>query len=253
MSGLSGCIALVTGAARGIGHAVATALLDEGADVASLDVVPEGHPEGTVPVIADLRDGGAVTEAVDRFCQKRQRLDVLVANGAVSFVGGIEDGSEADWTRVLDINVVGQMRTVRAALPWLRRSDAGSIIFMTSCSALNGIPQRSLYSASKGAVQAMAMSLATDMLAEGIRVNCVSPGTVDTPFVSEIISRAPDPDRLRATFEHRQPTGHMVDPEEIAHAVVYLASRRARSTTGTVLVVDGGMGALRPEQINPGK
>jgi 2-keto-3-deoxy-L-fuconate dehydrogenase len=247
MSGLSGYTALVTGAARGIGHAVATALLNEGADVASLDLVRDGHPDGSVPLIADLRDGRAVKEAIDDFCKKRQRLDVLVANGAVSFVGGIEDGNEADWARVLDINVTGQMRTVRAALPWLRRSEAGSIVFMTSCSALNGIPQRSLYSASKGAVQAMAMSLATDMLAEKIRVNCVSPGTVDTPFVSEIISRAPDPDGLRAAFEHRQPTGHMVDPAEVAHAVVYLANRRARSITGTVLVVDGGMGTLRPE------
>lgn len=197
------------------------------------------------PLLADVRDGVAVKIAVDGFLQARGRLDLLVNNASVSCVGGIEVGTDAEWQNTFDINMMGQMRVLRAALPWLRASEAASVVAMSSCTALNGIPERALYSASKGAVQAMMLSVATDLADEGIRVNCIAPATVDTPFMAELAGHSPDPAAKRRSFEARQPTGHMVGPDEISNAVLFLANPANRSVTGTALVVDGGMGTMR--------
>ncbi|OHZ01614.1 SDR family oxidoreductase [Salinicola sp. MIT1003] len=242
---LQGRVALVTGGASGVGQAVAELLIEYGCHVASLDLTRDGVPAGAEALIADLRDQSAVSDTVDAFAASHGRLDVLVNNAGVSFVGGVEEGSEADWLRVLDINVLGQMRALRAALPWLRRSTAASVVTMSSCTAVNGIPQRALYSASKGAVQSMSLSIAADLIAEGIRCNCVSPATVDTPFMTELANRTTDPAAKRREFEARQPTGHMVSAREVAEAVAWLADPEARSTTGATFVLDGGMGTLR--------
>lgn len=237
-------VVIVTGGASGIGRASAEALMQRGAAVGVLDRAAE-VPTGAAALQADITDTAAVTAAVDSFSSVHGRLDVLVNNAGVGFTGTIEEGSEDDWHRVFDINVFGQMRVVRAALPWLRKSRAASIIVMSSCSALNGIPERALYSASKGAVQALMHALATDLVREGIVVNAIAPGTVDTPFMEEIINRAEDPPALRAALDQRQPTGHMLDPAEIGHAVCYLAHPLTRSTTGSTLEIDGGMGTIR--------
>lgn len=241
---LDGRVIIVTGGASGIGRASTEELLRRGALVGVLDR-QSGVPEGAEALIADITDSTQVTRAVDGFCNAHGRLDVLVNNAGVSFVGGIEAGEEEDWRRVFDINVFGQMRVMRASLPWLRKSGTPSVVVMSSCSALNGIPERVLYSASKGAVQSMMLALATDLVGEGIVVNAIAPGTVDTPFMSEIIARADDPTALRRSLEARQPTGHMLNPAEIGHAVAYLASPLARSTTGSTLEIDGGMGSIR--------
>lgn len=240
-----GRIAVVTGAASGIGQTTAIALRDAGFIVGALDLTAQGLPEGTAPLLADVRDATAITAAIDAFAAPHGRIDLLVNNAGVSFVGGIEAGSEDDWHRVLDINVMGQMRVLRAALPWLRRSDAASVVAMSSCTATNGIPERALYSASKGAVHAMMLSVATDLVGEGICVNAIAPGTVDTAFMTELANRAPDPAAKRREFEARQPTGRMVAPAEIANAVLFLADPVNRSITGTTLVLDGGMGTIR--------
>ncbi|WP_226781157.1 SDR family NAD(P)-dependent oxidoreductase [Oceaniglobus trochenteri] len=242
---LTGRVAIVTGGGSGIGRASAEALLAQGAVVGILDRDLTDLPEGAHALKADVTDQGAVSAAIDGFCGTHGRLDVLVNNAGVSFVGGIEDGTEDDWRRVFDINVFGQMRVMRAALPWLRCSNAASVIVMSSCSALNGIPERALYSASKGAVQGLMLALSADLVGEGIRVNAIAPATVDTPFMGQIIARADHPAALRASLDARQPTGKMLDPAEIGHAVVYLASPAARSTTGTTIEVDGGMGTIR--------
>jgi NAD(P)-dependent dehydrogenase (short-subunit alcohol dehydrogenase family) len=240
-----GRIGVVTGAASGIGQATAVALRDAGYIVGALDQTAEGLPEGTAPLLADVRDAKAVSTAIDAFATQHGRIDLLVNNAGVSFVGGIEAGSEDDWHRVLDINVMGQMRVLRAALPWLLRSNAASVIAMSSCTATNGIAERALYSASKGAVHAMMLSVATDLVGEGICVNAIAPGTVDTAFMTELANRAPDPAAKRREFEARQPTGRMVAPAEIANAVLFLADPVNRSITGTTLVLDGGMGTIR--------
>ena len=241
---LEGRVAIVTGGASGIGRAGVQALLSRGASVGALDLTGD-VPEGAEALIADVTDAAAVTAAIDGFAARHGRLDVLVNNAGVGFVGGIEAGTEADWARVFDVNVFGQMRVMRAALPWLRRSKAASVIVMSSCSALNGIPDRVLYSASKGAVQSMMMALAADLVGEGIVVNAIAPGTVDTPFMGEIVAASDNPAALRAELSARQPTGHMLDPAEIGHAIIYLASPLARSTTGATLEIDGGMGTIR--------
>ncbi len=242
---LKGRVAVVTGAASGIGQAIAKTLLELGVIVGALDRNTDGIPDGCCTLLADVRDHDAVTHAVTQFAEKHGRIDILVNNAGVSFVGTIEQGSEQDWMRVLDINLLGQMRVMRAALPFLRQSDAASVISMSSCTATNGIPERALYSASKGAVHSMTLAMATDLLAENIRVNCISPATVDTPFMTELANRATDPVAKRRTFNERQPTGKMVDPAELGFAVAYLASPLSGSTTGTTLVLDGGMGTLR--------
>lgn len=242
---LAGRRALVTGAASGIGKAAAEALLAAGVTVGGLDRKKASFPEGTVPMICDVREAGAVKTAIDAFCASRGGLDILVSTIGVNEVGTVEEGPEEAWNRVFDINVMGQVRVLRAALPWLRKGEAASVIIMSSCSALNGIPRRALYSASKGAVQAMAMSIAADLVHEGIRVNCISPATVNTDMMKGVAGQFPDPEAKWREYEARQPTGKMVEPAELGLAVAYLASPLTASTTGTTLVVDGGLGTLR--------
>lgn len=237
-------ITIVTGGASGIGRASVVELVARGAEVGVLDRHGD-IPQGASSLIADVIDTASVKSAIDGFCAMHGRLDVLVNNAGIGFVGDVETGTEEDWRRVFDVNVFGQMRVMRAALPWLRKSRSASVIIMSSCSALNGIPDRVLYSASKGAVQSMMLALSADLVGEGIMINAIAPGTVDTPFMTDIIARAEDPAALRASFDARQPTGHMLDPREIGHAVAYLASPLLRSTTGATLEIDGGMGTIR--------
>ncbi len=130
-------------------------------------------------------------------------------------------------------------------MPWLRKSSAASIVNICSIVATAGLPQRALYSASKGAVLALTRAMAADHIREGIRVNCVNPGTADTPWVARLLSAAPDPAAERAALEARQPHGRLVSADEVAGAVLYLASPRSGSTTGTSIAVDGGMQELR--------
>lgn len=183
----------------------------------------------------------AVEQVVDRL----GRLDVVVANAGIGAAGTVADNEDDEWHRVLDVNLLGVVRTVRAALPYLRRSPSAAVVVTSSVAANAGLPDRALYSASKGAVQSLAMAMAADHVREGIRVNAVAPGTVDTPWVGRLLAKADDPVAERAALEARQPHGRMVSAEEIARAVAYLASPASGSTTGTVLPVDGGMGGLR--------
>ena len=244
-SELAGRVAVVTGGAAGIGQAVVEELVGQGCIVAAVDLTADGVPKGATALVSDVRNQASLDTAIGGFGDRHGRIDFLVNNAGVSFVGTIEDGTEEDWHRIYDINVVGQMRSTRAALPYLRRSDAPAIVNMSSCTATNGIPKRALYSATKGAVQSMTMAMAADLVTEGIRVNCVSPGTVDTPFMAKLAAEAPDPAVKRAQFEARQPTGRMVAPAEIAAAVAFLLRPSARSSVGTCLNLDGGLTALR--------
>jgi NAD(P)-dependent dehydrogenase (short-subunit alcohol dehydrogenase family) len=146
---------------------------------------------------------------------------------------------------VLDVNVIGTARVSRAAWPYLRESGHGAVVNTASIAATAGLPDRAVYSASKGAVAALTRAMAADGMPDAIRVNAVNPGTADTPWVARLLDVAPDPAAERAALEARQPHGRLVSAEEVAAAVVYLASPAAGSTTGTELAVDGGMGGLR--------
>ncbi|MGW8886968.1 SDR family NAD(P)-dependent oxidoreductase [Streptomyces sp. NPDC055749] len=245
-----GMSALVTGGASGIGAAVATLLLERGARVAVLDRETAGAPDGVLALKADVTDDAAVREAVDRAAAELGGLHTLVSNAGVGSIGGVEDNTDEEWTRVLDINVLGMVRTARHALPHLRRAAAdrpGAVSITHTCSiaATAGLPQRALYSASKGAVLSLTLAMAADHVREGVRVNCVNPGTADTPWIGRLLDSADDPAAERAALNARQPLGRLVSADEVAAAIVYLAGPSAASVTGTALAVDGGMQGLR--------
>lgn len=240
-----GLVAAVTGGASGIGLAAARLLRDRGARVAVLDraVAPDG--EGLLGVRCDVGRDDEVRAAVERVAGELGGLDVLVNNAAVSAVGTVEENPDDEWARVLDVNVTGVVRVTRAALPHLRRSRAAAVVTTCSVVAVVGVPQRALYSASKGAVYALTLAMAADHVRDGVRFNAVAPGTADTPWVERLLAAADDPTAARAALEARQPIGRLVSADEVAHAVAYLASPLSGSTTGTVLTVDGGMSGLR--------
>ncbi|WP_326733774.1 SDR family NAD(P)-dependent oxidoreductase [Streptomyces sp. NBC_01022] len=245
MSELSGLRALVTGGASGIGRATADLLSARGAAVAVVDLDPSAVDKPLRGYTADVSDDASVRAAVAAAADDLGGIDILINNAGIGAAGTVEDNDDAQWHRVFDVNVLGIVRTTRAALPRLRASAHASVVNTCSIAATAGLPQRALYSASKGAVLSLTLAMAADHVREGIRVNCVNPGTADTPWVGRLLDRAADPDAERAALNARQPMGRLVTAEEVAAAIVYLASPSAASVTGTALAVDGGMQGLR--------
>jgi len=240
-----GLTAIVTGGAAGIGASVVARLLEGGANVAVFDLRIDGAHEKALAVETDVADDASVRAAVAAVVARFGGIDIVVNNAGIGAQGSVEQATDAEWARVFDINVVGIARVSRAALPYLRESSSAAIVNTCSVAATAGLPQRAVYSATKGAVLALTRAMAADHLREGIRVNCVNPGTADTPWVGRLLDSATDPAAERAALAARQPHGRLVEPAEIAEAVAYLASPRNRSTTGTSLAVDGGMQELR--------
>ncbi|NLU73469.1 SDR family oxidoreductase [Streptomyces sp. HNM0575] len=257
-----GRVAAVTGGASGIGLAVASELARRGAQVYVLDLSVDEVPDGLECLRCDVTDRASVRDAVHSMGERHGRLDVLVNNAGIGAQGTVEDNDDDEWRHVLDVNVTGIARVSAAALPLLRRAAAApdgggsaagggpaavgaAVVNTCSIAATAGLPQRALYSASKGAVLALTRAMAADHIREGVRVNCVNPGTADTPWIGRLLRSAPDPDAERAALEARQPMGRLVSAEEVAAAVCYLAGPSAGATTGTELAVDGGMQGLR--------
>jgi NAD(P)-dependent dehydrogenase (short-subunit alcohol dehydrogenase family) len=245
MSDFAGLRALVTGGASGIGRATADLLAARGAQVAVLDRDITGVGTPLLAHRADVTDDASVRTAVERAAEALGGLDVLVNNAGIGAQGTVEDNDDSEWRDVFDVNVLGMVRTARAALPHLRRSAHAAIVNTCSIAATAGLPQRALYSATKGAVYSLTLAMAADHVREGIRVNCVNPGTADTPWVGRLLDAAPDPAAERAALKARQPTGRLVSAAEVAGAIAYLASPLSGATTGTALAVDGGMQGLR--------
>lgn len=245
MYNLNGLNAIVTGGGSGIGAAVTQQLMDAGARVVALDLSPEGAPAGAIPIQADVSDDASVTAAVEQAVDSLGSLDILINNAGIGAQGDIAANGDDEWHRVWDVNVVGMARVTRAALPHLRKSSHAAIVNTSSIVAHVGLPDRALYSASKGAVSALTRALAADHLREGIRVNSVSPGTAETPWIQRLLADADDPTAARAALEARQPHGRLVSAEEVASAVVYLAGPWAGSVTGTDVRVDGGFVGVR--------
>ncbi|MHB9755859.1 SDR family NAD(P)-dependent oxidoreductase [Streptomyces sp. BYX5S] len=245
MQDFAGLKVLVTGGASGIGLAAALLFVARGADVAVLDRDITDVEKPLRGYAADVTDDTTVRAAVATATADLGGLDILVNNAGIGAQGTVADNDDAEWHRVLDVNVIGMVRVARAALPALRNSDNAAIVNTCSIAATAGLPQRALYSASKGAVHSLTLAMAADHLREGIRVNCVNPGTADTPWVGRLLDKAADPAAERAALEARQPTGRLVSAEEVAGAIAHLASPLSGATTGTSLAVDGGMQGLR--------
>jgi 2-keto-3-deoxy-L-fuconate dehydrogenase len=246
MTDFTGLVAIVTGGASGIGAATAELLGQRGATVAVLDRdVAKRQAEPDLALPCDVTDTAAVDRAVGAVAAHLGRIDVVVNNAGVGAVGDVTANSDEEWHRVLDVNVVGIARVTRAALPHLRRSAHAAIVNTCSVVAPVGLPQRAVYAASKGAVASLTLAMAADHVREGVRVNAVTPGTADTPWVARLLAQADDPEEAGRALRARQPMGRLVSAQEVAHAIAYLASPLSASTTGTLLAVDGGMSGLQ--------
>jgi len=199
MTEFAGLNAIVTGGASGIGLATANLLAARGAKVACLDLNPS-VPEPLLGFRADVTDDASIRSAVAAAAEALGGIDIVVNNAGIGAQGSVEDNDDAEWSRVFDVNVQGMVRTSRAALPHLRRSSHAAIVNVSSIAATAGLPQRALYSATKGAVLSLTLAMATDHLREGIRVNCVNPGTADTPWIGRLLADAADPVAERAAL-----------------------------------------------------
>jgi NAD(P)-dependent dehydrogenase (short-subunit alcohol dehydrogenase family) len=237
---MDGLTAFVTGAGSGIGLATARRLLAEGAQVAAADLRPPDPDDGLLPLVADVTDQESIDAAVAGAIEAFGGIDVLVNDAGVGAVGTVESNDDDEWKRVFDVNVLGIVHCSRAVLPHLRRSEHPAVVNLASIVSTTGLPQRACYGATKGAVLSLTMAMAADCAADRIRVNCVCPGTVDTPWVGRLLDQTADPDAARDALVARQPIGRLGTADEIAAAIVYRASPEAGYVTGTALAIDGG-------------
>jgi len=241
----AGLVAIVTGAGSGIGLEVAKGLTERGATVFGFDISQGEMGSVATFIKCDIGDGASVDSAFAEFKKSSNKLDILINNAGIGSLTSVEKETDEVWQKVLNVNVVGTARVSRAAIALLRESKSAAIVNTASVAAIDGIPNRAAYSASKGAILSLTLAMATDHLADGIRVNAVNPATTDTPWVKKLLEQSPDAKAARSALESRQPMGRLVSPSEIASAIIFLASPIQASVTGTTINVDGGMHSLR--------
>lgn len=240
-----GLVAVVTGSGSGIGLATAKLMKSAGAKVFGLDLQEGGLAETGTWIRCDVSERASVNSAFEQIAKDTDQLDIVVNNAGIGAVGTIADATDEEWDKVYRVNVVGAALVSAAALPWLRKSKHAAIVNLCSIAATVGLPARAVYSASKGAVLSLTLAMAADYVDENIRVNCVNPGTADTPWIRRLLSKADDPAAELEALNQRQPIRRLISAEEVAQSVCYLASPKQASTTGTILAVDGGMDTLR--------
>lgn len=227
-------IVLVTGSAGGIGTALVDRFGALGDTVIGLDIA-DGF---------DVTDPAACFTAVQRIVSEHGRIDVLCNNAGIGAVGDVVTATLDDWHRVFAVNVFGIANLSRAVLPVMRTVGRGVIVNTCSIAATVGLAERAVYSASKGAVLSLTKAMAADEVKFGIRVNCVSPGTVRSPWVERLVAGTEDPDAAFEALRRRQPLGRLVSCEEVADAVVFLAAETT-FTTGADFLLDGGISGVR--------
>ena len=250
MERLEGKRAVVTGAGAGIGRAIALRLAGEGARVALADVDEEAAKNVASEIAGEtlarqtnVTRAAEVEALVSGVVEGWGGLDVMVNNAGVGVAATAVATTEEDYDRVMDVCVRGTLLGMKYAIPAIKDSGGGSVINMSSVAALVGITDRAVYSAAKGAILSLTRAAAIDHVEEGVRVNCIAPGTVDTPWVSRITSGYDDPEQARANMQARQPHKRFVTPEEIAAMAAYLASDESASCIGACMIVDGGVTA----------
>jgi NAD(P)-dependent dehydrogenase (short-subunit alcohol dehydrogenase family) len=227
-------VVVVTGARGGIGTAIADAFTALGDTVVGLDLL-DGF---------DVTDPLACTDVAARVEAEHGPVDVLCNNAGIAAVGDVVTSTPEEWERVFAVNVFGVANTSRAFLPAMRAAGRGAIVNTCSVVASVGLVDRAVYGASKGAVLALTKAMAADEIRHGIRVNCVSPGTVWSPWVQRLTRAADDPERAVEALRARQPLGRMVECEEVAAAVVYLAAPTT-FTSGADFLLDGAITGVR--------
>jgi len=247
---LEGKRTIVTGAGSGIGRAIALRFAAEGARVALADVdegaarkVAAEIGEGCLVQRTDVTVAEEVEGLVRLATERWGGLEVMVNNAGVGVAATAPQTSEEDFERVLAVNLRGTFLGMKYAIPAIRDSGGGAVINMSSIAALVGLKDRAAYSAAKGGILALTRAGAIDHIHEGVRVNCIAPGTVETPWISRITAGYADPEEARWRMRERQPHGRFVRPEEVAAMAAYLASDEAASVVGACMVVDGGMSA----------
>ena len=240
---LKGKKALLSAAAQGIGRASALAFAAEGAEVIATDINAEtlaeiAETDGVTVRTLDVMDNDAVTSLAG----ETGSVDILFNVAGFVHHGSILDCTESEWDFGFDLNVKGAFRMIRAFLPAMLEAGGGSIINMASvASSLRGLPDRLVYGATKSAVIGLTKSVAADYIRQGVRCNAICPGTVQSPSLDNRIAAFDDPVQARRDFIARQPLGRLGTAEEIAAMAVYLASDESRYTTGTAMIIDGGV------------
>lgn len=239
-------IALVTGAASGIGEAIAKVLADAGAFVyvADFDEINGNRVAGEIEnaefIKIDLAEKADCTRVAKKVLEEKGRLDILVNNAGIGHVGTLLETSEEDLDRLFAVNVRGMFSLTKAFLPSMIARNYGVIINTSSIGGVVAVKDRLAYCTTKFAVVGFTKCLALDHAKQGIRANAICPGRVETPFVKKRISEYPDPQKAYAEMAATQALGRMATPEEIAASVLYLASDEAAFVTGTAFEIDGG-------------
>ncbi len=244
-------VAIITGAAAGIGEATARLFAREGARLILVDIDEERLAHLTeeleatstivLDIVADVSHAATGQMVVGRTMNQFGHIDVLLNNAGIVIGGTLVECTEEDWDRTMEVNLKSMYYLCRGVVPVMQRQGSGSIINMSSIAGTAGLVDRGAYSVSKAGVVGLTRSLAMDYVRAGIRVNCICPATVDTPSLQSRIAAALNPQEARRAFVARQPMGRMGTPEEIAALALFLASDDSRYLTGQALVIDGGM------------
>lgn len=247
---LEGRVAVITGAGSGIGRAMALLFAREGARILAADVNGAAAQETATMITqnggearsmaVDVTQSSQVKTLIDTAVQEMGAINILCNNAGIGSTTDVVECEPEEWDRVMTVNVKGVYLGCKYAVPYMIDQGGGAIVNTASVAGMIGIAKRAVYCASKGAVIALTKQVAVEYVEQGVRVNCVCPGTVDSPWVGRLLAQTDDPAQARSALEARQPMGRLGTPEEVAAAALYLVSDDAAFVTGSALVLDGG-------------